>query len=480
MFLVFATATIFSFAAELKKPQNFNDFQTWYEKGETKSKIQGSKLLSPEEKENMNHDLSRRTRFVEDLLNNETLTKVTKKISTKIDQKDFDSYESLEKIYLNLFKEGIIHNTLDFNEFFKNFKQRISYLEIRDHLGKVNNAAYSLVLLRDIRKFLYNMYYEIEKTLQKNDNKKQLNETLQNLKEYILNLLEGLDTFSIHWFKKLYTSFDIAILEKDVKTNNEEKRRLARLDKEFRDLQKKHNENIEWSKKLATKKEAAEQIVNQKIKSERLKKLEPDFKNLKKSQEEAVKMRNELDQQLQAFTGTLSNKINRYKKSYPSLFDKLVEEYGKEITKVSGNIYSPHQAYQALGLLLWATPDEVEQAYEVRRKSLENASPQEKQAWQGARNASAILRGKEGKKTYDIFLDDFLMLVRLGIDPYFPIKSKVLQNFLNTEGQLACIEISKEVHDEIDPDNPHNLAKKVADLYVNVVKYKDTLENFGK
>jgi hypothetical protein len=490
IFLSFATVTI-SFAAEIKVVESqpgFAEYKSWYETSETADQIEESKRLSMLEKGMMRTELSLRKQLVRDLINYSSLRNVKeiRNITLKA-KKDFESYEALENIYLKPFIEGIENlenNVLDFDEFLKNFQERLSYKEIRDHLGTVNVSDYSLVLLRDIRKFLYALYNEVEAAIKKNENTKPQNSWLV-LKEKILSLLESVDILSIHWFKKRYPSFDIAILEKDVKTNNEEKRRLARLQTEFIDLQKKYEENIQTEKKLEQKREAALKITNEKVKGERLEKLGQEFKNLEKAKKETKLKGENLEFLLQEFTGTLPNKKNRYKKDYPTLFEKLLrDEYEKEMVIGSGNYYLPHQAYQALGLQYWATPKEVEDAYYKRRNSLENATTQiERQKWQGARNASTILGGKEGKQTYDIFLDDFLILLRLGIDPYFKIKSKVLQNFLNTEGQLSRIEISAEVQDEIHPhnnnsmsqNNNNSMSQKVIDLYAAVVKYNNEI-----
>jgi len=406
--------------AEVKANHLMSDFNEWYNKYNTRNslKING---INQQEKDRQLKALANRGLLVRDIIEEDTLDKVMQKYKLVLhDQQDFDSYLLLKALYLNSLKVGLQEGALDVDQFIKTFNSRVSLKLIQERLKKINNPAYSLALLREIRYFLYTLYNDLQELKQKNF----LSEgAFKKLESMIMQLLEGIDLLSIaeykktESYKKIVPANQILLLDKDIKTNKQEALYLARLQKEFASAQK-------------TK----------------------DHSKL-----------NQLEQELQAFIGTLADKNHRYKDSYSTLFDAQLALYKQELSKVSNSVIAPHQAYKALDLLLWAMPEQISGAYNAQKG-------------QAARNASNILNLAEGKQTYDVFLDDFMILVRLGVDPYALPRSKTMQNFLNTQGQLARLEISKQIQNDIDTNNKNNtLVKKAHDFYMEVVHFKSSL-----
>jgi len=183
----------------------------------------------------------------------------------------------------------------------------------------------------------------------------------------------------------------------------------------------------------------------------------------KKFTPENEKQINEAYDSLQKLTGDLLAKSKRYKGEYATLFDSEMAAYTNEFdpTRIGftpqEKAFGPNEAYETLGLTKEVlgfdpqenpddvTPKQIEDAYEKVRKTYGENTYE----WKAARNASTILRNPTGKLIYDAFVKDWTALKQKGFDPAESQKSSSAQEWLNTNGVLVKLEISKELHDKI-------------------------------
>jgi len=165
---------------------------------------------------------------------------------------------------------------------------------------------------------------------------------------------------------------------------------------------------------------------------------------------------------LQKLTGDLLAKSKRYKDDSPTLYAKELIAYKNEFdSKIATDppkvkAFGPNEVYESLGLTKKTlgfdpqlqpekiTTKQIEDAYEVQRKTLGESSYE----WQAARNASTIVRDPAGRATYDAFLKDYTALKKIGINQD-EAKTTNAQDWLNTQGELSKLEITKQEYDRI-------------------------------
>ncbi|MGE0207110.1 MAG: hypothetical protein AB7R69_04670 [Candidatus Babeliales bacterium] len=356
------------------------------------------------------------------------------------------------ELFVEPLKQAIAHDPSVIQGLMQELQKKLSIAAEQRMLEQKKDPAFALQELKTLRFFLYALYFILEDGLKKHKNNEY--PVLAKFKNIILNYIEQVDVLSVAWYSTIRPEDSLSMQLKKLfatseqTTNNKERQELAVI--------KKTIQNVSPLFERAIK------ILNDKKTSENVRKkmLEDIMMHYKKGDRERLL---NIYTMLQNYPGHLVSKSKRYKEGFPTLFDAQVQEYEKEF---KDSVFKPHEAYKSLGLPLWASTKEIENAYEKKRVEPNEASEHEKRQWKAARNASTVLREPLGKQNYDAFLDDYVLLLQLGVDPYFPVKSKAVQEFLKKQGHLARMEINKKVHDEITV-----LLKEVLSLTMNLGSY---------
>lgn len=164
------------------------------------------------------------------------------------------------------------------------------------------------------------------------------------------------------------------------------------------------------------------------------------------------------------FTKGFALVIERYRGAYDTLFDKLVQDYTKELQKPEFSTKVPvDKAYEALGLLQNASPEQVAEAWPKKIAELTKMLGREptKAEYDSFRNAWNIIGNPVSRATYDAFLQDYNALEKRGVDPLASKKNQDTKDFLNKESASSKLEIGQGTYDRIHTIAPEITVKRV-------------------
>jgi hypothetical protein len=171
---------------------------------------------------------------------------------------------------------------------------------------------------------------------------------------------------------------------------------------------------------------------------------------------------NQTAQTFQELARALFAKTKRYvdRTKFATLFDSELDANTKETL---GTV-SPDRLYDLLGFGPDQNPEQITQeqidaAYQKQMRAVQ-ADPQLSKA---VRNASTTLRNPTMRANYDAFVKDYRALENMGIDPRAP-KSARVNTYLNNQGELSKLEITKQQHDAIATVLANDLQMNIADL----------------